>query len=91
MACKEAEAVCCHDEDYVIEGRQPMVAMMDFVLVDASANADDSVHEQPRGLLVFFRQPDYRVAHRPTNLDDQEHIPVFLISTCYVEELEAQS
>ena len=77
MACGEAEAVCCHDEDCGLEGWRPMVATVAFVSADASTVEDDSARAQPSGLLLCFGQRVHRAAHRPTNADDLEHIPVF--------------
>jgi hypothetical protein len=53
------------------------VAMVAFVSAGASAVADEPVRAQLRGLLVCFGQRDHRAAHRPTNADDREHIPIF--------------
>ena len=74
MACGEAKAVCCHDEDRGLEGRRPMVAMVAFDLAGASAVEDESVRAQPRGLVVCFGQHDHRAAHRPTKLGRESNI-----------------
>ena len=78
MACGEAEAVRCHDEDRGLEGWRPIVAMVAFDSAGASAVEDESVRAQPRGLLVCFGKRNHRAAHRPTNADDREHTPGFL-------------
>ena len=51
-----------------------MVAMVAFVLVDASAVKDDRTRADKR-VTLYFKQRDHRDTDRPISVDNQEHIP----------------